>query len=242
MVQPRGAGRVRPPVPPARARGPGFGRIRRRDRPVEVPGKKGPTIVDTDEGLRADTSAEALANLKPAFQTDGDGTVTAGNPGITDGAAALVLASSDAVERWTGADGPHHWTPRPTSPPNGCSRPDRRRWTIGGSGWRAIGRLRPDRDQRGLRCPGPGRRQRPGFDWDKVNVNGGAVALGHPIGASGARVLTTPVRPSPPRRKRGSPPCASAAGEQWPSPWSSCSPSTGRGGSGREVGESASHP
>ena len=47
--------------------------------PVEVPGKKGSTIVDTDEGPRADTSAEALANLKPAFQTDGDGTVTAGN-------------------------------------------------------------------------------------------------------------------------------------------------------------------
>ena len=66
--------------------------------PVEVPGKKGPTIVDTDEGPRPDTSAEALANLKPAFQTDGTGTVTAGNsPGITDGAAALVLASGDRV-------------------------------------------------------------------------------------------------------------------------------------------------
>ena len=66
--------------------------------PVEVPGKKGPTVVDTDEGPRPDTSAEALANLKPAFQTDGTGTVTAGNsPGITDGAAALVLASAATV-------------------------------------------------------------------------------------------------------------------------------------------------
>ncbi|HLO36659.1 MAG TPA: acetyl-CoA C-acyltransferase, partial [Candidatus Deferrimicrobium sp.] len=64
---------------------------------VEVPGKKGPTMVYTDENPRADSSLETLARLKPAFQPDG-GTVTAGNaPGITDGAAALVLASTDAV-------------------------------------------------------------------------------------------------------------------------------------------------
>ena len=67
--------------------------------PVEVPGKKGPTVVDTDENPRSDTSFEALARLKPAFQPDG-GTVTAGNaPGITDGAAAVVLASAEAVTR-----------------------------------------------------------------------------------------------------------------------------------------------
>src|SRR5206468_8162994 len=66
---------------------------------VEVPGKKGPVTVDTDEGPRSDTSLEALARIKPAFQPDG-GTVTAGNsPGITDGAAALVLASEQALSR-----------------------------------------------------------------------------------------------------------------------------------------------
>src|SRR4029077_3845316 len=64
---------------------------------VEVPGKKGPTVVDTDENPRPDTSLEALARLKPAFQPDG-GTGTPRNaPGITDGAAALVLASEAAV-------------------------------------------------------------------------------------------------------------------------------------------------
>src|SRR5438445_697927 len=69
--------------------------------PVEVAGNNGPTTVDTDENPRPDTSAEALAKLRPAFKTDG-GTVTAGNsPGITDGAAALVIASDQALERET---------------------------------------------------------------------------------------------------------------------------------------------
>ncbi len=65
--------------------------------PVTVPGKKGDTVISADEGPRADTSAEALAKLKPAFEPDG-GTVTAGNaPGITDGAAALVIGSEEAL-------------------------------------------------------------------------------------------------------------------------------------------------
>ena len=65
--------------------------------PVTVEGKKGPIIVDTDENPRADTSLEALARLKPAFQPD-KGTVTGNAPGITDGAAALVIASDSVVE------------------------------------------------------------------------------------------------------------------------------------------------
>src|SRR5207237_8324200 len=77
------------------------GRVRDGIGPVEVAGKKGPITVDADENPRSDTSAEALARLKPAFKTDG-GTVTAGNsPGITDGAAALVIASDAAIERET---------------------------------------------------------------------------------------------------------------------------------------------
>ena len=111
--------------------------------PVEVPGKKGSTVVDTDEGPRPDTSAEALANLKPAFQTDGTGTVTAGNsPGITDGAAALVLASGDRCRRFR----PHAHGPHPRLRP-GRRRPgvavrgtDRRRAAAGREGGHPAGR------------------------------------------------------------------------------------------------------
>jgi acetyl-CoA C-acetyltransferase len=162
--------------------------------PVEVPGKKGPTVVDTDEGPRADTSAEALANLKPAFQTDGAGTVTAGNsPGITDGAAALVLASADAVNsqnlapmaRITGyaqADVAPEWLFE--APIEGVQRLVDR-----------VGIPLADFDlieiNEAFAAQVLADGNALGFDWDKVNVNGGAVALGHPIGASGARVLTT---------------------------------------------------
>jgi acetyl-CoA C-acetyltransferase len=161
--------------------------------PVEVPGKKGPTVVDTDEGPRADTSVEALAKLKPAFQTDGDGTVTAGNsPGITDGAAALVLASEAVatdgltpMARITGyaqADVAPEWLFE--APIDGVRRlVDRLGIPLADFDLIEINEAFAAQvlaDGNAL-----------GFDWDKVNVNGGAVALGHPIGASGARVLTT---------------------------------------------------
>jgi acetyl-CoA C-acetyltransferase len=161
--------------------------------PVEVPGKKGPTVVDTDENPRSDTSLEALARLKPAFQPDG-GTVTAGNaPGITDGAAALVLASEAAVAedglkpiaRITGyeqADVAPEWLFE--APIDGVRR--------------LLEKLNLKLDEFDLieineafaaQVLADGNAL--GFDWDRVNVNGGAIALGHPIGASGARVLTT---------------------------------------------------
>jgi acetyl-CoA C-acetyltransferase len=161
--------------------------------PVEVPGKKGPTVVDTDEGPRADTSVEALAKLKPAFHTDGDGTVTAGNsPGITDGAAALVLASEAVatdgltpMARITGyaqADVAPEWLFE--APIDGVQRlVDRLGIPLSDFDLIEINEAFAAQvlaDGNAL-----------GFDWDKVNVNGGAVALGHPIGASGARVLTT---------------------------------------------------
>jgi acetyl-CoA C-acetyltransferase len=161
--------------------------------PVEVPGKKGPTIVETDENPRSDTSLEALTRLKPAFQSEG-GTVTAGNaPGITDGAAALVLVSEAAMARegvrpiaritgYAQADVAPEWLFE--APIDGVRR--------------LLGKLDLKLDEFDLieineafaaQVLADGNAL--GFDWDRVNVNGGAIALGHPIGASGARVLTT---------------------------------------------------
>src|SRR5438445_4328830 len=161
--------------------------------PVEVPSRKGPITVDTDENPRPDTSLEALARLQPAFKPDG-GTVTAGNaPGITDGAAAGVLASDEAVSRdqltpiaritgYTQADVAPEWLFE--APIEGVRR--------------LLARLELNLDAFDLieineafaaQVLADGNAL--GFDWDRVNVNGGAIALGHPIGASGARVLTT---------------------------------------------------
>jgi acetyl-CoA C-acetyltransferase len=161
--------------------------------PVEVPSRKGRIMVDTDENPRADTSLEALARLKPAFKPDG-GTVTAGNaPGITDGAAAVVLASEEAVSRdqltplaritgYIQADVAPEWLFE--APIEGVRR--------------LLAKLELELDAFDLieineafaaQVLADGNAL--GFDWDRVNVNGGAIALGHPIGASGARVLTT---------------------------------------------------
>jgi len=168
------------------------GRFRDEIVAVQVPGRKGAlTTVDTDEGPRSDTTLEALAKLNPAFQPDG-GTVTAGNaPGITDGAAALVLASESALNggqpmaRITGyaqADVAPEWLFE--APIHGVKR--------------LLDKLDIGLDEFDLieineafaaQVLADGNAL--GFDWDRVNVNGGAIALGHPIGASGARVLTT---------------------------------------------------
>ncbi|HEY8772003.1 MAG TPA: acetyl-CoA C-acetyltransferase [Candidatus Limnocylindria bacterium] len=161
--------------------------------PVEVPGKKGTTVVDTDENPRSDTSLEALARLKPAFQPDG-GTVTAGNsPGITDGAAALVLSSDEAVAR----DGL-----KPMARITGYAQADVAPEWLFEAPIEGVRRLLEKLDLRldefdlveineafAAQVLADGNAL--GFDWDRVNVNGGAIALGHPIGASGARVLTT---------------------------------------------------
>jgi acetyl-CoA C-acetyltransferase len=160
--------------------------------PVQVPGRKGAvTTIDTDESPRSDTTLDALAKLNPAFQPEG-GTVTAGNaPGITDGAAALVLVSESALNgsqpmaRITGyaqADVAPEWLFE--APIHGVKR--------------LLDKLDIRLDEFDLieineafaaQVLADGNAL--GFDWDKVNVNGGAIALGHPIGASGARVLTT---------------------------------------------------
>ena len=169
------------------------GRFRDEIVPVTVEGKKGPVTVETDENPRADTSLEALAKLKPAFQPD-KGTVTAGNaPGITDGAAALVLASDEIVDAdglqpiariagYAQADVAPEWLFE--APIHGVKRLIER---VGGS--LDDYDLIEINEAFAAQVLADGNAL--GFDWDRVNVNGGAIALGHPIGASGARVLTT---------------------------------------------------
>jgi acetyl-CoA C-acetyltransferase len=169
------------------------GRFRDEIVAVQVEGRKGPITVDTDENPRADTSLEALGRLKPAFQPDG-GTVTAGNaPGITDGAAALVLASEAVVDadglqpmaRITGyaqADVAPEWLFE--APIQGVQRLIER---VGGS----LDDFDLIEINEAFAAQVLADGNALGFDWDRVNVNGGAIALGHPIGASGARVLTT---------------------------------------------------
>ena len=171
--------------------------------PVTVRDAKGrETVVALDEGPRRDSSAEALARLKPAFALpDGadrgdatDGTVTAGNaPGITDGAAATVVASERAVERlnlkplarivgYAQAEVAPKWLF--LAPIQGVRRLlDRIELPIEAFDLIEIN------EAFAAQVLADGREL--GFDWDKVNVNGGAIALGHPIGASGARVVAT---------------------------------------------------
>ena len=171
--------------------------------PVTIRDAKGrETIVDTDESPRRDTSIEALARLKPTFALpEGEdrgaaavGTVTAGNaPGITDGAAATVIASERAVERlgltplariigYAQAEVAPKWLF--LAPIAGVRRLlERTQMAIGDFDLIEIN------EAFAAQTLADGREL--GFDWSKVNVNGGAVALGHPIGASGARIVAT---------------------------------------------------
>jgi acetyl-CoA C-acetyltransferase len=160
------------------------------------------TVVDTDEGPRRDSTPEALARLTPVFDLPtgedlGDattGTVTAGNaPGITDGAAATVVASERAVERfglkplarivgYAQAEVAPKWLF--LAPVEGVRRLlDRIELPIDAFDLVEIN------EAFAAQTLADGREL--GFDWDKVNVNGGAIALGHPIGASGARIVAT---------------------------------------------------
>ena len=162
--------------------------------PVEVPGKKkGETVLfEKDEGPREDTSVEALRALKPAFKKDG--TVTAGNaPSVNDGAAAVVVTSAKTAER-LGAKPMARIVAQATSgldPKWVMMAPvDAVRLLWKKTGW--------DKDEVGLyeineafSVAAIAVTRELGLNLDKVNVNGGAVALGHPIGASGARILVT---------------------------------------------------
>jgi acetyl-CoA C-acetyltransferase len=179
------------------------GRFEAEIAPVTVRDAKGrETIVAVDEGPRRDSTIEALARLKPAFdlpegEDRGDatsGTVTAGNaPGITDGAAATVVASERTVERYglkplariigyTQAEVEPKWLF--LAPVQGVRRLlDRIEMPI-----EAFDLIEINEAFAAQTLADGGEL---GFDWDKVNVNGGAIALGHPIGASGARIVAT---------------------------------------------------
>jgi acetyl-CoA C-acetyltransferase len=172
------------------------GRFKDEIVPVEIPGKKGQvTVVDTDEGPRRDTSLEALSKLRPAFKEGGK--VTAGNaPGLNDGASAVVVASRAYAEskglkpiaRVVGyaqaAVEPKYLFAAPA-----YAMPlllDKIGWTL-----KEVDLIELNEAFAAQVLADGYALADLGWDWDKVNVNGGAIALGHPIGASGARVLTT---------------------------------------------------
>lgn len=164
--------------------------------PVEIPARKGqPNIFDTDETPRRDTTIEALAKLQPAFVEGGK--VTAGNaPGLNDGAAATVVASREKAEslqikpmaRIVG------YTQSAVEPKYLFDAPskaipkllDKIGWELKDVDLIEVNEAFAAQ----VLANGYALRDK-GWDWEKVNVNGGAIALGHPIGASGARVLTT---------------------------------------------------
>src|ERR1022692_10303 len=163
--------------------------------PVEIPAKKkgeAPTLFEKDESPREDTTIEALRALKPAFKKDG--TVTAGNaPGVNDGAAALVVTSAPRAKE-LGVQPMVRIVAQATSgvePKWVMMAPvDAVRKIWEKTGWKSD-----DVDlyelNEAFSVQALGVMRELGLDPDKVNVNGGAVAIGHPIGASGARVLVT---------------------------------------------------
>lgn len=160
--------------------------------PIEVKTKKGTQTIATDEGIRPDTTLETLGKLRPAFKPDG--MLTAGNSSqISDGASVLLLASEEAIARHT---------LKPIAKLLGGT------WT-GGENWRfpempihasqklmnKLGKTVADFDlfenNEAFAISSLLFHQMLGVDLEKLNVNGGAIALGHPIGASGARIVTT---------------------------------------------------
>jgi acetyl-CoA C-acetyltransferase len=160
--------------------------------PVEIAGKGGTTKVTTDESPRKETSVEVLAKLKPAFQKDG--TVTPGNaPGLNDGASALVVTSLAYAKA-------HGLAPmaRVTAYATGGGEPKdlffapifavQNLLSKAGTSINDYDLIEAN-EAFAVQAIADGRALE--WDWDRVNVNGGAIALGHPIGASGARVLTT---------------------------------------------------
>ena len=170
------------------------GKFKAEMAPVTIKGKKGDTVVDTDEGPRADTTADVLAKLRPAFGKGDDATVTAGNASsLNDGGAAVVVTSLAYAEAHglpilgriaayaTGAVDPQELFFAPVTAVKNLMKKEGK--SIGDYGLIEANEAFASQalaDGAGL-----------SWDWDRVNVNGGAIALGHPIGASGARVLTT---------------------------------------------------
>ena len=160
--------------------------------PVVVPHRKGDRTVEADEYPRHGTTAETLAKLRPAFSKEG--TVTAGNAsGINDGAAALVLMSKEQAEK-RGVEPLGRivsWATTGVDPALMGSGPiPASRKALEKAGW-SIDEVDLVESNEAFAAQSCAVAKDLGFDMDKVNVNGGAIALGHPIGASGARILTT---------------------------------------------------
>lgn len=173
------------------------GKFRAEIVPVSIPGKKGVTIIEHDEPIRPETTLEALASLKPAFESDGQ--VTAGNaPGMNDGASAVVVTSRAYADK-----NGHRPLARIVAYGHAAVDP---RWifyapvkavpiVLQKAGWRAEDvdlyefneafAAQVLADMRGLAREGHN------IPLEKINVNGGAIALGHPLGSSGSRVLVT---------------------------------------------------
>ncbi len=160
---------------------------------VEIPQRKGePLVIRTDEGPREDTTIEALAKLRPAFKKDG--TVTAGNaPGVNDGAAALVVTSSEMARRLGKQP-----MARIVAQATGGMEPKlvmmaplvAIQKTLERAGW-DLAEVDLIELNEAFSVQAVAITRELGIDPAKLNVNGGAVALGHPIGASGARILVT---------------------------------------------------
>ena len=169
------------------------GRLRDEITPIEIPQRKGePLVFDTDEQPRAGTTAESLAKLKPAFKKDGS--VTAGNASsLNDGAAAVLLMSAEKAKALglpvmariasyanAGVD-PAIMGIGPVSATRRC---------LEKAGW-TLGELDLIEANEAFAAQALSVGQELAWDADKVNVNGGAIAIGHPIGASGCRILVT---------------------------------------------------
>ena len=160
--------------------------------PVTVPNRKGDVVVDTDEYPRFGTTLEALQKLRPAFAKDG--TVTAGNAsGINDGAAALVVMSAKEAERrgLTPLARIVSWAQAGVDPAiMGTGPIPASRKALEKAGW-TVDDLDLVEANEAFAAQAIAVNRDLGWDPEKVNVNGGAIALGHPIGASGARILVT---------------------------------------------------
>lgn len=168
------------------------GRFKDEIVPVTVKNRKGDIVVDADEYIKAGTTAEKLAKLRPAFSREGS--VTAGNAsGLNDGAAALVLMSAEEAKK-RGASTLGRvvsWATVGVEPEIMGSGPiPASRAALDKAGWSAddLDLVEANEAFAAQACAV---NKDLGWDTDKVNVNGGAIALGHPIGASGARVLIT---------------------------------------------------
>jgi acetyl-CoA C-acetyltransferase len=168
------------------------GRFRDEIAPVTVKTRKGETVVDQDEYIRAGATLDAVSGLRPAFKKDG--TVTAANAsGLNDGAAALVLMSREEAER-RGATilaRVASWVSAGVDPSvMGIGPVPASKKALEKAGW-TIADLDLIEANEAFAAQALAVGKELGWDSDKVNVNGGAIAIGHPIGASGARVLTT---------------------------------------------------